>query len=1399
MQVPSSVRRTPLESSIRYSSAAYYGKFIDNLESRGNSIQGKVYAVDSRTIHIRDFEYDGQDSDSVFMAGSSSRPSVDGFVIPNEKGQKNPLSRYNGEHITVTLPEGKTLKDVRWFSIFSRSRGVSLAAVKVPLKFDYPKPQKLSALAGEHLVGSDRIVVVDAQTFLIPNFTYDGGAPDTFFWVGKNSKPSADGIQVPDENGSLDPLRRYDAKTLVLTLPGDLTVFDTEWLSIWCRSFFVDFGHIRIPKKLNVPPSLKMLGVAPQTKLNCEVLFDDLALEVRWALAGESIVMQVVGKLEDNQYMAFGLSGSTTSNRMVGGDVVVAWYDRLSGKGHAEDYFLAAKSQCAGETGVCPDTELQGGINNVRLLNTAVINDFVMITYQRPLRAADRGDTSIFTNQSQAVIWALGPLNSQRRPSYHRRRSERTTLINFGRQPFWNCPYPEESDPTTPRPVKTQPQPNLRQQVNPKIDAKPPSPIAPVTPRPVIPATKPWFIPPIPCHEPEDHIFYAHIGPTGGDQGYSAITGHVGWGIAWYINGLLIPEITVVRGTTYTFVVEGGNNPDVAAKYHPFYITDDPEGGYAYKTPEERGRVEIFAGVRYTREGNAIPTGAGRLCEWQQVSPDVPEKFSSFGAYQRNLKLKCEDGQPGVVRWRPDEDTPDIVYYQCFTHRYLGYRIRVVDRCDTKLQSRKVGADSDLDFYDEDYDPEFDQQQPEGLRISQSQTRPSKPSTMIESNGSDFPKFDFPEFPNFGSFAKEFEPTGNEKDFFQGNALRGSQDQYTSTNNLNGLVKQPNLPLPPPIQKVSVIPRTSERTISKVIADLPLSEPTLPPPSLPPFSSPRNVDQLSFASQQTKNRQRYKPYTLQIDKSKSNQFEDIAYDDDHEALENNRFSQGGYNARQQGINKQPSQTYTQERQDVAQANVRNTFNPSSVVLESGFKPIKNSNGPVPPLGFEVSDQSATGLRKNIQSPQNDFNFDPMFKASELATIGKEGTTRNIPPESVTNDRPHFAGEPFRLDAVPQTAQVNYVPERPKDSFRSETVIQGNIGQQNFVNPYIQQHPIRNGVKILGKPSNPEPQRKTTKKPSFFESMGSFFGFNKRQDKIPSERQAIPPLPSPKPGVQQLPQNGDFKPPPLPPQGPSKQKRPILQQPQLLPFKGELPPPVPISPGNLPQFQSQQRPINIPRPTGFPLAARNDGDQQFAIDDNSFRQVVINPKENEGFSQVMNTMLSFGGENPSRRGSVEDVRIAARQGLPASRSIDLSDYNSGKTKKSVEPTPYETGYLILGDVLSKTMGDEHNSGPDKFQYKIKEREERKLSLRKKRQSPEVRSEDLPMEHRGFDYDVETEVDREASTKTTTVKSQVPLETTTLNKTKVPMHNSMSSGNTRSLSLLLLFLAVSRYFV
>ena len=82
-----------------------------------------------------------------------------------------------------------------------------------------------------------------------------------------------------------------------------------DYLSIWCEAFYVDFGNVRIPRNLNVPPSLRMLGIEPQSKLNCEVLDDNIGYEVRWAIAGKSIVTQLVARLNDQQYMAFGLSG----------------------------------------------------------------------------------------------------------------------------------------------------------------------------------------------------------------------------------------------------------------------------------------------------------------------------------------------------------------------------------------------------------------------------------------------------------------------------------------------------------------------------------------------------------------------------------------------------------------------------------------------------------------------------------------------------------------------------------------------------------------------------------------------------------------------------------------------------------------------------------------------------------------------------------------------------------------------------------------------------------------------------------------------------------------------------------------------------------------------------------
>lgn len=87
------------------------------------------------------------------------------------------LKRYRNKDVTLSLPEGKTLRDFKWFSVWCDEFAVNFGDVKIPSNLDYPKPQKLAPLNGVHGVASDNIVIVDAQTILVPNFSYDGEAP----------------------------------------------------------------------------------------------------------------------------------------------------------------------------------------------------------------------------------------------------------------------------------------------------------------------------------------------------------------------------------------------------------------------------------------------------------------------------------------------------------------------------------------------------------------------------------------------------------------------------------------------------------------------------------------------------------------------------------------------------------------------------------------------------------------------------------------------------------------------------------------------------------------------------------------------------------------------------------------------------------------------------------------------------------------------------------------------------------------------------------------------------------------------------------------------------------------------------------------------------------------------
>ncbi|XP_033098698.1 protein Skeletor, isoforms B/C-like [Anneissia japonica] len=163
--------------------------------------------------------------------------------------------------------------------------------------------------------------------------------------------------------------------------------------------------------------------------------------------------------------------------------------------------------------------------------------------------------------------------------------------------------------------------------------------------------------------------FTAVIGQSGGERGYTSITDNVGWGISWYINDMLIPRLILKRGTKYTFKVFGGNDATRSASYHPFYITNDKGGGYASLTEMEKLNHVIYAG----------PVN-GSLCELNDKNGDQSMTSTSAEGYRKTLAEQClSPKEPAILTWTPDDNTPGTVYYQCYTHRFLGWKIDVVD------------------------------------------------------------------------------------------------------------------------------------------------------------------------------------------------------------------------------------------------------------------------------------------------------------------------------------------------------------------------------------------------------------------------------------------------------------------------------------------------------------------------------------------------------------------------------------------------------------------------------------------------------------------------------------------------------------------------------------------------
>jgi hypothetical protein len=181
---------------------------------------------------------------------------------------------------------------------------------------------------------------------------------------------------------------------------------------------------------------------------------------------GNEIAFELVGQVEETEWMGFGVSGSTTRTLMIDADPTVV--DRFNGTYRARDFYLNNRSQCSGVNGVCPDS--RNGKDDVKIGSVSGDREqgITVVRYIRPLIPSDINESAPFGSRIDRsivvssgvetyIVWAIGPVSPDTGlPQFHSVWPQGVDFkLEFGRTVTDNCePLVGISDAptTTPKP-----------------------------------------------------------------------------------------------------------------------------------------------------------------------------------------------------------------------------------------------------------------------------------------------------------------------------------------------------------------------------------------------------------------------------------------------------------------------------------------------------------------------------------------------------------------------------------------------------------------------------------------------------------------------------------------------------------------------------------------------------------------------------------------------------------------------------------------------------------------------------------------------------------------------------------------------------------------------------------
>ncbi|GMT06176.1 hypothetical protein PENTCL1PPCAC_28350, partial [Pristionchus entomophagus] len=461
---------------------------------------------------------------------------------------------------------------------------LSLSGADVPSAFSYDPDfgvflGELPNLADGDVSG--RVYAINETALQIVNFTYNGNAPDLYFWLDKSEHPTTGGVKIPSFEFGITPLGAYEnAERVVLLLPGTHKLKDFKSFSLFCFRFEHNFSSLHFPHDLadKIPKHQFLTAELKGSRYN----------------VGSGPIMVV----DRRTIKVFGFTFE--------GDKAPDGYffvGRGPNVNHDSGVKVPIKGRDTTELITAMTERYRGGQDIILILPEEYDIEHIdwLAIYCYKFRV-DFGHVTV-SNISQRI------------PPY--------------------VPAQKRFD----------------EMDNSKVDK--------------------W--PALSLLGNKNRLnFTFQLGAPGGKKGYAGLTQSRPSKYVWYVNGY-IADVYLKRGTTYTFIVEGGNDKTTSDGYNPLYISEDPFGGYSKLSADEKASVKVHS-------GSDPSTHVGRLCAWTTDGDVNPDSFASFIDFRNSLDLKCEPNKAAVrFTFTPDEHSPATLYFNSFSSFNMGYKLHIVD------------------------------------------------------------------------------------------------------------------------------------------------------------------------------------------------------------------------------------------------------------------------------------------------------------------------------------------------------------------------------------------------------------------------------------------------------------------------------------------------------------------------------------------------------------------------------------------------------------------------------------------------------------------------------------------------------------------------------------------------